>query len=54
MEYTYTLISKIKTVQKIKYSKLTWLTKEIKNYIFQLGTNWKTKLKQGAKCGIKQ
>ena len=31
-------MSKIKTVQKIKYSKLTWLTKEIKNYIYHLST----------------
>ena len=35
--YTYTPISKIKTVQ-LKQSRLTWQTKEIKNYIYQLRT----------------
>ena len=42
---------------KIKCSKLTWWTKEIKNYIYQLRTKLtkaQTKLKQGAKWGIKQ
>ena len=30
---------------KIKYSRLIQQKKEIKNYIYQLRTNWKTKLK---------
>ena len=38
--YTYTPISKIKTVQtKIKYNRLTGQTKETKNYIYQNKTN---------------
>ena len=49
--------SEKKTVQQ-KYSRMTWHTKEIKNYIYQLrtkltkSTNWKTKLKQSANWGI--
>ena len=46
---------------KIKHSTLTWQTKEIKNYIYQLRTKLakaqtgkEKKLKQGAKWGIKQ
>ena len=39
MEYTHTAISKVKTVQKkVKHSRLTQGTKEIKNYIYQLRT----------------
>ena len=44
---------------KIKYGSLIWRTKEIKklylsvNNKTNLSTNWKTKLKQGAKWGIK-
>ena len=38
--------------RKIKYNRLTWWTKETKNFIYQNKTNYsnrKTKLKQGAK-----
>ena len=35
--YAYTPMSKVKTVQQ-KYSRMTWGTKEIKNYIYQLRT----------------
>ena len=38
MEYTFTSIKKLKTVQQIKYNRLSWRTKEIKNYIYQLRT----------------
>ena len=31
-------MSKVKTVQQ-KYSRMTWHTKEIKNYIYQLRTS---------------
>ena len=59
--YTYTPISKIKTIQ-LKYSRLIQHTKEIKNYIYQLRTKLtkaqtggkKKKLKQVAMWGIKQ
>ena len=39
---------------KIKYSKLTWRTKEIKNYIYQLRTKLKHKLenKTKARCHV--
>ena len=52
-------MSKVKTVQQ-KYSRFIWQTKEIKKLYLpvknktNLSTNWKTKLKQGAKWGIKQ
>ena len=40
---------------KAKYSRLTWQTKETKNYIYQIKTGEKNKkLKQGANWGIKQ
>ena len=42
MEYTHTYIYTHKQSQnspiKTKYSRLTWQTKEIKNYIYQLRT----------------
>ena len=55
--YIYTHEQSQNSPTKIKYSILTWLTKEIKN-IYQLrtkltSTNWKTKLKVPS-GGIKQ
>ena len=38
-KYTYTPMNKVKTIQqktKMKYSRLTWWTKEIKNNIYEL------------------
>ena len=59
MEYTDIHIHPWAKSTKIKYSRLSWQTKEIKNYIYQLRTKLTktqtgdTKLKQGAKWGIK-
>ena len=51
MEYTYIYTHTHKQNQnspaKIKYSRLTWQTKEIKNYIYQLRTKLLTKAKTG-------
>ena len=47
--YTYMPISKIKSPKNIKHNRLTWQTKETKNYIYQnksnYSTNWKNKTK---------
>ena len=57
--HTHTLMNKVKTVQQ-KYSRLTQETKEIKKLYLPVenkinsSTNWKKKLEQGAKWGIKQ
>ena len=55
--YTYIPVRK-NSPTKIKYNRLTQQKKETKNYVYQnktnLSTNWKTKLKQGARWGIKQ
>jgi len=37
--YTYMPISKIKSPKNIKHNRLTWQTKETKNYIYQNKTN---------------
>ena len=56
--YTHEQIENSPT--NIKCSRLIQGTREIKNYIYpvknktNLSTNWKTKLKQGAKWAIKQ
>ena len=58
--YTYTHEQSENSPTKIKYSRLTEWTKEIKKLHLpvknktNLSTNWKTKLKQDAKCGLKQ
>ena len=54
MEYTCIHIQKQKSSRKIKYNRLTWRTKEIKNYIYQLRTKLKHKLenKTKAKCQV--
>ena len=63
MEYTHIHIhpwTKWDSPTKIKYSRLTQQTKEIEKLCLPvkkktyLSINWKTKLMQGAKCGIKQ
>ena len=63
MEYTHIHIyhkQNQNSPTKIKYRRLTWRAKEIKNYIYQLRTKLteaetgKQKLKQGAMWGIKQ
>ena len=60
MEYTYTPMSKVKTVQKNKVQQIGLADKGNKKLYFQVknktneSTNWKTKLKQGAKWEIKQ
>ena len=62
MGYTHNIYThKQNSPTKIKYSRLTWQTKEIKNYIYQLRTKLtkaqtggKKKLKQVAMWGIKQ
>jgi len=58
--YVYTHDQSQNSSTKVKYNRLTWQTKEIKNYIYQLRTKLikaqtvKTKLRQGDKWGIKQ
>ena len=46
-------MSKVKT-SKIRYSRLTWQTKETKNYTYQLRTKLKHKLenKTKARCQV--
>ena len=57
---TYTLLSKIKAVQKNKVQQIDPANKGNKKLYLpvknktNLSTNWKTKLKPGAKWGIKQ
>ena len=58
-EYTHTHTHIYKQNQnsptKIQYNRLTWWTKETKNYVYQLRAKLtKTKLKQGENWGIKQ
>ena len=60
MEYTYTPMSKVKTVQEKSSTVVCLANKEnqklhlpVKNKT-NLSTNWKTKLKQGAQWGIRQ
>jgi len=54
MKYTYTPMSKVNSPTKIKCSRLTQQTKEIKNYIYQLRTKLKHKLenKTKTKCQV--
>ena len=56
--YIYTHKQNQKSPTKIKYNRLTWQTKENKNYIYQnkpnYSTNWTTTLKAGANWRIKQ
>ena len=66
MEYTHTHTHKYTQEQslnnptKINYNGLTWQIKEIKKLYLPVKnktnqrSNWKAKLKQGAKWGIKQ
>ena len=42
--YLYTHKQSQNSPTKIKYSRLTWQTKEIKNYMYQLNTKLKHKL----------
>ena len=58
--YIYTHEQSENSPTEIKYSRLTQQTKEIEKLCLPvkkktyLSINWKTKLMQGAKCGIKQ
>ena len=60
MEYTYTPMSKVKTVQQTKVQQIDLANKENKKLYLpvknktNLSRNWKTKLKHSAKWGIKQ
>ena len=63
MEYTHNIYIPEQSQNcptKIKYNRLTWWTKEIKNYIYQLRTKvskaqtGKQNLKQDANWGIEQ
>ena len=56
--YIYTHKQNQKSPTKIKYNRLTWQTKETRNYIYQnranQSSNWKTQLKQGANWETKE
>ena len=60
MEYIHIPMRKVKTVQQNEVHQIDAANKGNQKFYFpvknksNLSTNWKTKLKQGAKWGIKQ